>query len=286
MLYTIQNKNLQLTISSKWAEIVSLLYNNKEYIYQKMDNFWQRQSPVLFPIVWALKENSYTYNTTEYILSQHGFARDMEFNLQNKDNNSIEFSLEYTHETMEKYPFKFILRIIYIINNDSINVQYIVENRDNCIMPYNIWGHPAWKIDGNIENYSLKFVWEQSENILITYPLDHWILRSTTKEYILIDWVLPLYEWLFSDDALICKNIHYKSIELYKGSKKLLSLSSQNMPHLWIWKQNLSPFLCIEPWNWFADTEINSWEIFTKEGIHILGPWEQETSSWSVQFFK
>lgn len=62
-----------------------------ELLYQKEDVFWQRQSPILFPIVGALKDGSYRYDEKIYHLSQHGFARDKEWNLIEQTENSLTF---------------------------------------------------------------------------------------------------------------------------------------------------------------------------------------------------
>lgn len=50
--------------------------------------FWGRTAPVLFPIVGALKDNSYRYEGQTYLMGQHGFARDMDFTLTDQTEDS------------------------------------------------------------------------------------------------------------------------------------------------------------------------------------------------------
>ena len=70
---------ITLVVSSLGAELISLQKHNQEYLYQKQHGFWQRQSPILFPIVGALSGGSFEYDGKIYPMSQHGFARDREF---------------------------------------------------------------------------------------------------------------------------------------------------------------------------------------------------------------
>ena len=85
MTTTIKNSNLSAEINPFGAELISLKSNNnKEYIWEGNQDFWGKHSPVLFPIVGTLKNNSFLYEGTQYQLSRHGFARDMTFELIEK----------------------------------------------------------------------------------------------------------------------------------------------------------------------------------------------------------
>lgn len=53
-LHTLSRGNISLIVSEYGAELVSLKRDHREYLYQKQEGYWQRQSPVLFPIVGAL----------------------------------------------------------------------------------------------------------------------------------------------------------------------------------------------------------------------------------------
>ena len=78
MNYEIKNSFIKAQIKSFGAELNSLKKcdENFEYIWQANSKYWARHSPVLFPIVGRLKEDSYFYKNKKYSLSQHGFARD------------------------------------------------------------------------------------------------------------------------------------------------------------------------------------------------------------------
>ena len=93
MKITIQNKYLSANIDTFGAELVGLVKNEHNYIWTIDEKFWNKTSPVLFPIVGQLKNNSFTLNQKEYTLQRHGFARDYEFKILEKTASSVCFSL-------------------------------------------------------------------------------------------------------------------------------------------------------------------------------------------------
>src|SRR5690348_1265651 len=107
MDYQIENQHLSVKIKSKGAELFSIMNNQAqvEYMWGADPKFWAKSSPVLFPIVGTLRENTYRYQNKSYSLSRHGFARDEEFKLENQQKNSITFLLTSSPASKEKYPF-------------------------------------------------------------------------------------------------------------------------------------------------------------------------------------
>ena len=124
--------------------------------------FWGRTAPILFPIVGALKDNSYQYEGETYSMSQHGFARDMEFTLTEQTEESLQFVLSDNSETYENYPFHFQLTVSYEIFESYINIGWKVLNTDEKKMYFQIGGHPAFACQcqaGMIhDDYSIKLV--------------------------------------------------------------------------------------------------------------------------------
>ena len=89
----ISNSFLSAIICHKGAELISLQKNDskREYIWEGSPKYWDKHSPILFPIVGTLKNNRYTYEDAEYELSRHGFARDMEFVLVSQNESRVVF---------------------------------------------------------------------------------------------------------------------------------------------------------------------------------------------------
>jgi galactose mutarotase-like enzyme len=76
-MQTLKNQTLTIKINPKGAELISVFNqeNQTEYMWSADAAFWGKSSPVLFPIVGALKDNLYRFEGQEYHLPRHGFAR-------------------------------------------------------------------------------------------------------------------------------------------------------------------------------------------------------------------
>ena len=89
----IKNDQLTLEISSLGAELQSIKdANGNEYLWDGDDKYWNRHSPILFPIVCGLWNDTYRIDGKEYHLPRHGFARDTEFKLVGKTGDRLTFA--------------------------------------------------------------------------------------------------------------------------------------------------------------------------------------------------
>lgn len=281
MTTTIKNSNLTAEINHFGAELISLKSNtNKEYIWEGNPDFWGKHSPILFPIVGTLKNNSFQYDGKEYKLSRHGFARDMEFDLVEKKENSATFSIKSSIETLKKYPFEFELQLIYTIEDFNLTVEYKVINNGNSAMPFSIGAHPAFALPGNFENYSIAF---NKEEALEFYLLENDLISNQTKKLDVQNKQIPLNYQLFENDALIFKTLESDSLTILENSTPLLSVHFEDFPSLGIWTKMNAPFLCIEPWFGYSDTNENSGNLFEKEGIQILDKNKTFHSKFSIE---
>ena len=62
-MQTLKNQSLTIKINPKGAELISVFNEETqtEYMWSADANFWGKSSPVLFPIVGALKDNLYYF---------------------------------------------------------------------------------------------------------------------------------------------------------------------------------------------------------------------------------
>lgn len=281
MTTTISNSYLTATIKHLGAELCSLKSNkNKEYIWEGNPDFWGKHSPILFPIVGMLKNNSYQCNGKEYHLSRHGFARDMEFKLIDKKEDSATFSLQSSEETLKIYPFEFELQLIYTLKENDLLIDYKVINKQNSQIPFSIGAHPAFALPGNYNNYSIEFDQEES---LESYLLENDLISKKTKKIEVQNKQIPLSYQLFKDDALIFKTLKSNSLTILEKTNPVLKVHFKDFPNLGIWTKTNAPFLCIEPWFGYADTENNSGNIFEKEGIQLLEANNTFNSRFSIE---
>ena len=115
MNFQIKNEFLEATFDTAGAELISLKSNEREYIWKMNLDFWNRHSPILFPIIGSLKDDTYFFEGKEYHLPRHGFAREKQFEVVEKSNDKIVFSLKEDIETLKVYPFHFQLHFVKLI---------------------------------------------------------------------------------------------------------------------------------------------------------------------------
>ena len=278
---TISNSTISASINHSGAELFSLKHNNnKEYIWEGNPEFWGKHSPILFPIVGTLKNNTYTIDKKEYQLTRHGFARDMEFQLLEKTNNSAVFSLESNTETLTIYPFHFELQLIYSIENTTLNIEYVVINKGETKMPFSIGAHPAIALPQNFENYAFEF---EKEETLKFNLLENDLISNKTSILETEKNIVPLNYKLFENDALVFKTLESNSLTILENSKPYVKVDFEDFPRLGIWTKNQAPFICIEPWFGYSDTAENSGDLFQKEGILVLDAEETFHSKFSIK---
>lgn len=289
-MFHLENDKLNISLAVKGAELKRVFGKQQQidYMWGADPAFWAKTSPVLFPIVGQLKNNTYFYQGKAWFLPRHGFARDREFSVTEQTAQSITFCLNSDQETLAVYPFPFSFFIIYTLTDDVLAVTYKVENRGEEAMLFSVGGHPAFKLPlvagTTYEDYQLTFNknetagrWPISADGQIeeeTLPL----LEGTN--------VLPLRKELFAKDAIVLK--HLLSDEVQLGSDKTphgLRFSFSGFPYLGIWAAPGADFICIEPWCGIADSVDADGELEHKEGINKLASGETFSVQWQAQFY-
>ena len=270
MKTTLKNLHSTVEINHKGAELCSFKNKfNEEYIWEGNPEFWGKHSPVLFPIVGTLKNNSFVYNDTTYQLLRHGFARDVNFQLISKTDEEAVFSLLANEETLKVYPFLFELHLKYTLIENELQLAYSIYNKDNVVLPFSIGAHPAFALPKDFESYTLAF--DQSEN-LISYQLENDLISDSTIEHQMSENKLPLTYSLFENDALIFKNLNSKKITILENNIPLLQIKFDDFPHFGIWTKKEAPFICLEPWLGYSDTIHSNGKIMDKEAIQFIEP--------------
>ena len=145
----IKNDQLTVEISSLGAELQSIKdAQGNEYLWDGDEQYWNRHSPILFPIVCGLWKDTYRIDGKEYQLGRHGFARDTEFQLISKGEDRITYALTDSEATLKDYPYHFNLAITYRLEGKKLHVIWHVANTDDKQIFFQIGGHPAFLVPG------------------------------------------------------------------------------------------------------------------------------------------
>lgn len=281
MITTLKNNTLTAQIQHLGAELISLKSNKgKEYIWEGNPEFWGKHSPVLFPIVGTLKNNTFHHNEIDYQLYRHGFAREMKFKLLKATDTSATFSLQSDEKTLKMYPFEFELQLIYTLEKMTLSLAYQVINTGSSKMPFSIGAHPAFALPNKFENYSIAF---DTKEPLEYYLLENDLISNKTKKLDVQNKQIPLNYELFANDALIFKTLQSRSLTILENENSILRVHFESFPSLGIWTKKNAPFICIEPWFGYSDTNENSGNLFEKEGIQIIAPKESFHSKFYIE---
>ena len=62
-----------------------------------------------------------------------------------------------------------------------------------------------------------------------------------------------------------------------------MKINLGNFPNLGIWTKIDAPFLCIEPWLGYSDSQNSNGDLYSKEGIQILETNNQFETSFSIE---
>lgn len=286
----LSNSELTIAVSRHGAELCSIMSNGREYLWQADPAFWKRHSPVLFPIVGSVWENEYRHEGKPYTLTQHGFARDMDFELIHESENEVRYRLTDNEETKKKYPFPFCLEVGYRTEGRKIEVMWKVINTGTEEMHFQIGAHPAFYYPGYDAETTARgfFGFDKTEglkNILISEKG----CADTSKDYPieLTDGLLPLDTHTFDKDALIIENSQVKEVTLYDNDKKPCLSLKFNTPLVGLWSPPAknAPFVCIEPWYGRCDRAHYAGEYKDKDWMQHLKAGEAFEGGYEIEVF-
>ncbi|MDP1801441.1 MAG: aldose 1-epimerase family protein [Bacteroidota bacterium] len=278
---------LSVKINSFGAEVCSVKNNNGvEFIWQANKDVWARHTPVLFPIVGKLKDNFFVHEGKRYELPQHGFARDMEFEAIEQNDNSSTFQLVSNNETKAKFPFEFKLQINYSVIENRLETQYKIINPSGKIIYFSVGAHPGFNCpllpNETFENYYLEF----ETGSFFQTQLNNGLRTDAKTNLKLKDQKLFLTKEIFDKDALVFEDRQINTVSLCSSvSKHKITMHCKGWPYFGIWtKKGNQQFVCLEPWYGITDHENSTNELLKKHGVIQLAANSEFTAQFSLIF--
>lgn len=285
-VHTLESNNFRIQIAARGAELQSVFDKRKnlEYLWQADPAFWGKHSPVLFPIVGTLKENRVQYQQNWYKMSRHGFARELDFQLELGDSTRAVWLLTDNEDTREHYPFRFEFRLIYQLKENGFSCAYQVTNPDQQDCWFSVGGHPAFRVplDSNDSYNDYELVFNQRENAG-RWPISaEGLIENRTEPVLENSNVLPISKSLFARDALVFKHLKSDAVSLrHKDGRIVWTLQFPGFPYLGLWAAKDADFLCVEPWCGIADPVDSKQQLTEKEGIIQLAPGSNWHRTWT-----
>ncbi len=287
MTIQLENKFLTVSILKKGAELSSLKRKSDglEYIWQADPAIWGRHTPLLFPIVGKLLNNSYTLYGKSFSLPQHGFARDRYFEVIDHTDDSARFRLEWDEASLKVFPYRYHLEVWYILREKSLQVSVRVYHTNTEPMYFSLGGHPGFTCplfpDESFEDYYLEFPQhETAPRHLLKEGL-----RSGETEPCLVDTPhLPLKADLFDKDAIVLSDLVSRQVRLCSTAHgPQLEFSFPNSDLFGIWTKPGAPFICLEPWQGWADSIDSTGDFIQKDHQTELAPGHTHAFDYSME---
>ena len=290
---TLSNGQITIAIHEHGAELTSIRFQDREYLWGAYPEFWKRHSPVLFPIVGSVWNGEYRSKGQTYRMGQHGFARDMDFTLICQQPDYVEYGLTSTPETLSRYPYPFDLRIGYRLHGQTIDVVWRIINPSDQEMSFQIGAHPAFywpmltneEISAGVESMNQALattsrrgyfqVDKQVSRLVRTLITEGGCVDCSMKQEVPVnDGFLPLDTELFAHDALVLEGNQIQSITLCDADKKPYLTVDWDAPLVGLWSPpgKNAPFVCIEPWYGRADRAHYTGTYEEKDYTNHLAP--------------
>ena len=230
-------------------------------------------------------------------MTQHGFARDMEFEPVKIEDDKLTMCLKADASTLEAYPFFFKLECTYRLDGSSIAASWRVSDTQDEAMYFSIGAHPAFVLDGHesltgcrigfaMDRYGVEAVNPDTKAEGISYRLLNAEGLLEDKEYKLDteDGVM-VTEGFFDRDAYIIENNQCHEVYLECDGERFVTVKF-DAPVFGLWSpvgKNV-PFICIEPWYGRADRADYSGTLEEREWGNRIAPGEVFERGYTIVF--
>ena len=288
-MQTLKNEMLTIQVSEHGAELQSIRKDDYEYLWQGNPEYWGRRSPVLFPIVGSVWEKCFRVDGKVYEMGQHGFARDMDFELVSAADTEVWYRLKSSEKTLAAYPWPFVLEIGYRLEGNSVKVLWKVTNPGDREMYFQIGAHPAFYYPG--------YDPETEDRGVVAFDRNDNLQRSGFKGKGCVDpqarfpiplsddGMLRLKRDIFDDiDTLMLENDQVHKVVFLKNDSSPYLTVTFDAPVVAIWsppKRN-APFFCIEPWYGRCDRADFTGEFKDRDWVNALAPGATFSASYTI----
>ncbi|NJL86728.1 MAG: aldose epimerase [Leptolyngbyaceae cyanobacterium SM1_1_3] len=193
--------------------------------------------PILFPICGNLPDNTYTLDSQDYKLKQHGFARDLPWEVSDRgttEDAHLTLTLSSNNETLQVYPFEFQVAFTYRLQGNTLTLEQHVTNGSDRPMPFSLGLHPY-------------FLTTDKSQLQFEIPSQHYQDQDSQEVHTLegeFDWTAEEIDIAFFD-------LDRQSAVVTNPEQEIrLTLEwSEAYSILVFWTVKGKDYYCLEPWS-------------------------------------
>ena len=180
-VFELDKKNYIKFCPQRGGVITNWVSDGKEILYFDEKRFMDKTKsirggiPILFPICGNLNSSSSVFGKDYLQLTQHGFARDLQWQyFFNENEESLCLFLNASKKTKKYYPFDFELRIEVTLKINCLEFEITIHNKTNIAMPINFGFHPYFNVSDfkNLEFFDNPLNCQNQEKNTISKNLD------------------------------------------------------------------------------------------------------------------
>ena len=234
--------------------------NQKDILYFDQERFRvlgksvRGGMPIIFPICGDLPAGILPLAKGNFHINQHGFARDMSWSIKMlKNQKGISLSLCESKQTLQSFPFSFLLEIQVTLDANSLDVNIFIHNRGEEKMPFSFGIHPYFRVS----------------------DLDKIAIRGLSETC--IDHLNMSKDSTYRQLSKLSKGIDFLTTSINKGLVELIDLDNLQslemhtqdpMDLVVVWTDPPRKMLCLEPWTSPRQS------LITRERMLLLDPGE------------
>ena len=241
-LFTAPHGDQLQVVPERGGLLTSWVCNGQERLYFDSERFADPSKsvrggiPVLFPICGNLPGNRLDLPQGSYTLAQHGFARDLPWQLQPlSDGSGIRLMLESNPQTLAAFPFAFRLSLDYRLEPSALEILATVEHTAGSkgSMPFSLGLHPYFAVS-SLPAASL-------EGLPETCLDHHQMAPSSTADQLAT----------LSEGVDLLANPTGGAVRLADaGSGQTITLErTAPLDLAVVWTEPPRPMVCLEPWS-------------------------------------
>ena len=284
--HILENEYLRVSVADRGAELISAWDKERqeERIWTGEPEVWNRHAPLLFPFVGKVTGGKYRIGDREYPMkTQHGFARDLDFDCAEEAAATVRHTLTDTEWTRERYPFAFRLTVTHRLEGRRLYVAWTVENPGDEVMYFSIGGHPGFLPPKGARKEDCFVLFPGAEALTYLGANAAGFALPEKKALDLTDgrarWQDDIPDtWIFEDGQV-------KAVGLATpDGKPFVMLNCEQFPMLAVWANPGGPFICLEPWFGRTDDEGFTGTVDQKKDMQTLAPGGKREISYSIDF--
>ena len=268
---TLTDGDYALTVTpEKGGMATSFTKNGEEYLWLRDKNFESTDRPrcgipILFPSCSKPDGGVHHFGGADYPIEVHGLADLVPWQVKTAADDAIELTLAPNGLTKFVYPFDFLLAMRYTLAGNTATLALTVANTGDKDLPFSVGFHPYFAAS-SLDNVSFAIdAATCSENAKGEQPAAPETITLTRKPG-------------SADSIRLMTGVKSPMVmtDAGNGHKVTVAFDEANFGKGVLWQQDAESFVCMEPWNGWANS-------VNEEGRHeTLAPGAHKTFTWSV----